>query len=43
MLTHDQELTATDFCLIAILWGVAIVLVVTGLAHLLGMIPVALG
>jgi len=32
----DDEITTTDFCLICVLWGVAIVLVLTGLAYGLG-------
>lgn len=39
MPTHNANLTATDFWLIAALWGVAIVLVLIGLLHRLGMIP----
>ena len=38
MSVPDEQLTTTDFCLITVLWGVAIVLVLTGLTYRLGVI-----
>ena len=39
MRTHGEGFTAIDFCLITVLWGVAIGLVLAGLAFRLGIIP----